>query len=988
MLINLQNINFDELAKFLSTDVKTTDTCTLDKKDFATLLSYLISKNENMVYGFESTGVGVTNEMRQTGETSTSGDVTFFENGSISLAACENEMLNAELILQSDSKENISIPVTIVFAGHDGDTEPDRIALALFIDVNTVNALVNTKKTHGKESIDLKSYEGTQIVDDSVTHTVDTSSVVSENRDVLEETHGKEGIDLKDYNGTQIVDDSVTHAVDTSSVVLENRDVPEETHGKESIDLKSYEGTQIVDDSVTHAVDTSSVVLENEKVLEKTPLIYTNLSQPVQFDSGLIGSDITNNSDNIDNDKIIITEYDFPQKNLSEAQNGIKSNVNYIASRVSVEKFVIEAAEKDTDVPRFFLYTSSDKAPLVVKPLETTSSDTALLKLLQKYSSSGEQIEIAIVVKSGTSVKSGSKSIPTTNASNNNSASQSSTLFKGTVHDNVMSQENVADIFSAQISNQDILKQLNIKGLPVTDIGPKIVHEKAEIRNTTVLYSTNELNPGLVEIENNFKVDSETLEYLRYTRINNQNSVFSDINTAEKGVEFLDDGSTQIVNSPEMIGKESEAVKEFGGKIINDSDKSVKSMFHRAEINTSIESSMDVLPTHSTQKFNKDEGFLNSRVTLYENGSENTSQDHNIAAAFDSNETMIKNKPIIENSTSSSMIKESSKVELADSENISVGIKNIQDNTVEGNDNSSHISRENIEGAGAGKTVTKQSITYSSVSGAEVISDGEKKGESSKSNSEIKTSYRADNSERNAESNVPNKDNLQVINVSENNEAKEIAQDLNDLELTQKNLSGLEKPSWDNIPETKMDSGEQYFGLQGTSENMGESIFSSRLVTYSRGRIYSEADEKQVLKSIVRQARFMNHKGLSSAVIKLEPPSLGRLQLDIITDHSRITGRIIVESQEVKELIQSSISELRESLTQNGLKVDSFDVQVGHNGGSDNWARMEIFKNFAKIAQNGSTYANNSSVPSEDQTTISKPLRNKSMYSEVFDIWV
>jgi hypothetical protein len=68
------------------------------------------------------------------------------------------------------------------------------------------------------------------------------------------------------------------------------------------------------------------------------------------------------------------------------------------------------------------------------------------------------------------------------------------------------------------------------------------------------------------------------------------------------------------------------------------------------------------------------------------------------------------------------------------------------------------------------------------------------------------------------------------------------------------------------------------------------------------------------------------------------------------------------------------------------LKVDSFDVEVGHNGGTDVWARMENFKNFMNNTQNVPASENNSNVSTEEQTIMNKVVQNSSLYSEVIDI--
>jgi|GEM_PF-4374481 flagellar hook-length control protein FliK len=149
-----------------------------------------------------------------------------------------------------------------------------------------------------------------------------------------------------------------------------------------------------------------------------------------------------------------------------------------------------------------------------------------------------------------------------------------------------------------------------------------------------------------------------------------------------------------------------------------------------------------------------------------------------------------------------------------------------------------------------------------------------------------------------------------------------------------------------------------------------------------------EINEGKIFESIVRQARFMTQNEMSRADIQLDPPHLGKLRIELVTENSKITGRITVDSPEVKEIIQNSISELRENLAQSGLKVDSFDVNVGHNNGSDLWERAQKFK----LAQNNTNMLSASQDVSGGSAI--DPLRPVNTartvldYSESFDVVV
>ncbi|MHB9031201.1 MAG: flagellar hook-length control protein FliK [Candidatus Latescibacterota bacterium] len=134
---------------------------------------------------------------------------------------------------------------------------------------------------------------------------------------------------------------------------------------------------------------------------------------------------------------------------------------------------------------------------------------------------------------------------------------------------------------------------------------------------------------------------------------------------------------------------------------------------------------------------------------------------------------------------------------------------------------------------------------------------------------------------------------------------------------------------------------ERGFRITGTAR--GEQVQGYR------GIYDSSMLEMNILNAIVRHAKLLLGNGQSSATIMLEPPSLGKMKLEIVTENAKVAGKILVESKEVQDIIRNNLPELRQNLIQSGLQVESFDVQVGHNGGTDGWAQRENMESTASL---------------------------------------
>ncbi len=91
--------------------------------------------------------------------------------------------------------------------------------------------------------------------------------------------------------------------------------------------------------------------------------------------------------------------------------------------------------------------------------------------------------------------------------------------------------------------------------------------------------------------------------------------------------------------------------------------------------------------------------------------------------------------------------------------------------------------------------------------------------------------------------------------------------------------------------------------------------------------------ESRVMEQIVNRASVRQQGSQSEIRIRLEPPSLGTVRMNISTQGETVRTVIVAENPTVKQVIENNLAQLRDSMQGQGLKVESFTVLVGGNPG-------------------------------------------------------
>ncbi len=117
-------------------------------------------------------------------------------------------------------------------------------------------------------------------------------------------------------------------------------------------------------------------------------------------------------------------------------------------------------------------------------------------------------------------------------------------------------------------------------------------------------------------------------------------------------------------------------------------------------------------------------------------------------------------------------------------------------------------------------------------------------------------------------------------------------------------------------------------------------------------------NEKAIINRIVDRVSFKGNGLKNEVFIKLDPPSLGSVRMNISTVGDSVRATVVTETQAVKQVIENNLSALRDSIGDQGLKVESFTVLVGGNPGQKGFgSQSQADRSFSGLPATDNAYA-------------------------------
>ncbi len=97
-------------------------------------------------------------------------------------------------------------------------------------------------------------------------------------------------------------------------------------------------------------------------------------------------------------------------------------------------------------------------------------------------------------------------------------------------------------------------------------------------------------------------------------------------------------------------------------------------------------------------------------------------------------------------------------------------------------------------------------------------------------------------------------------------------------------------------------------------------------------RMDPAAQLREIADQLLEKVRVVVSPARTSMEITLTPESLGKVNLNIVSQHGAMTARFTAQTEIARQAIESQLVTLRENLEKQGLKVDAIEVTVSEFG--------------------------------------------------------
>lgn len=91
---------------------------------------------------------------------------------------------------------------------------------------------------------------------------------------------------------------------------------------------------------------------------------------------------------------------------------------------------------------------------------------------------------------------------------------------------------------------------------------------------------------------------------------------------------------------------------------------------------------------------------------------------------------------------------------------------------------------------------------------------------------------------------------------------------------------------------------------------------------------FTAEQTSDIMDQIVERMRVDQTEGLTKLQMQLRPEHLGRVTIEITSRNGEMTAQITTQNEQVRAAVEAQLTQLKENLSDQGLKVESVEVMV------------------------------------------------------------
>lgn len=129
------------------------------------------------------------------------------------------------------------------------------------------------------------------------------------------------------------------------------------------------------------------------------------------------------------------------------------------------------------------------------------------------------------------------------------------------------------------------------------------------------------------------------------------------------------------------------------------------------------------------------------------------------------------------------------------------------------------------------------------------------------------------------------------------------------------------------VTASEKNNGKQQKNLNGEDQSFSAQVLSK--LEEAVNEKMPEIDARDVIRQVVEEIKLTVKADTTSFEMQLNPEHLGKINLQVAAKNGVVTAQIATETVEAKEILEAQLSTLKETLANQGVKVEAVEVSVG-----------------------------------------------------------